>query len=590
MVNRNASILASEKSDEPKVRKGLDSPQLTEERSKWVNEVLSEMPQYLALRERALHLSGGFSFANVTHSMTVSSAASVSRETVLELISQHLRAIGFNLTADIMEKETGLTFQNKKQNWTRTDLLLLASMAVSHREDPWTIKGDPFHQYLYDYMEEDLFSSPYREDPSTVFDEYFNPNCNVVFKEAKATSISNIKLASLKRLAVAFCSPKCEPGEVIPDHMFSLLFLSIHTITSAEHFFRILATLFDFEVIGTDYELPEPEVLKSLRKNIIKMVGNWVIIHGSFIGRTALNSIFDFFERVMKDPKYNTNADIKEDVPSILKNISMIKSGKKIEDTNGFEGEPNIPDYKVLFNPKLSILDPDATEVAKQITLLTHQNYKLIHSMEFFMALKSRKESLQTPTLNNYFAFLEKLSCLFAETFLKAEDKLKAYKRIYEIIKELNNLKNYQVVACLTQLMLRSDLVSFQLQDKEKMQLKEVIKELSEFYSNVSLRPSYEKKIQDDFNKQKEHCIPNMYVEMLLIDDSILQMDDNIDGLINWEKISCISERCSILYHFRSDKFYHYHPIPQIQNVIQTGATMTTAEIENSLSNYFKLF
>ena len=588
------SILTTDKIEEnsqPEKPKEVVAPELEEERSKWMSEILTEKPKYLALRERTRKLNGGYSFANITHTTTVSSLASVNRETILELVSQHLRAIGFNKTAEILEKETGLTFQDKKQNWTRTDLLLLTSLAVGHRENSWDIKGDPFHQYYSEYVEEDFFSSPYREDPSTIWDEYFNPNKNVVYNENMEHSIENIKLASLKRLILEHCPPH---GSTKDDEL-ELLILSIHSITSAEHFLRILVTLFDFDVSKTNYETRSLKPPNSLRMNIINFMKKWVNYHGLFIGRTALRSMINFFDRILSDPKYdnpkhdNQKPDIKKYVRPIKSKIIQLRNGVKKEEKK-YNEEPVIPSYQVLLKNNLTILEPDPKEVARQITLLTHQSYKSIHSLEFFIALKSHKETLQTPTLNNFFLFLEKLTCLFAESFLKAEDKFTAYLQIYGIISQLYELKNYQIVACLSQLMLRPDLLSFQSErsEKEKTQLSTMQGKLRDLWSSVSEAQSYEKIILSNYDSWIP-SIPNMYLEMFMIDDDILQMPDHIDGLINWRKYRCIAKRCAILYRFQNDLSYSYYPIPQIQNVINKGPKMTTKEIEDTLNNYINI-
>jgi hypothetical protein len=61
-----------------------------EARSQWLSNFLLSNPDILSLRERTRPLIGGHSFANITHTYTVTSPEVAHRHAVLELISDHL--------------------------------------------------------------------------------------------------------------------------------------------------------------------------------------------------------------------------------------------------------------------------------------------------------------------------------------------------------------------------------------------------------------------------------------------------------------------------------------------------------------------
>jgi len=207
------------------------------------------------MHERLLPIIGGYSFANVVHSGTVGALSTENRFQLLELIYQHLQAIGMCNTAEILAEESGHEFQSSNQPWERTDLLLITSLAISNREDPWEVPplswGASSHQYFSESIEEDVFSSPYREDPSKIWEEFFDPTLNAEFttnsQDPKDLSFDNIKHASLRQLVASLVrTTALRKGSPKPsDESSELFFLTLHSITSAEHFLQMLVVLFD---------------------------------------------------------------------------------------------------------------------------------------------------------------------------------------------------------------------------------------------------------------------------------------------------------------------------------------------------------
>ena len=109
----------------------------------WLHEVFIEDPELLTLREQVLPFTGGYSFSQAFNSDTSTSLPCIDTQTSLELIYQHLRAIGMNLTAEALEIDAKCKFQNIEQNFEHTTLRLIASLGVLTKEDPWDILSDP---------------------------------------------------------------------------------------------------------------------------------------------------------------------------------------------------------------------------------------------------------------------------------------------------------------------------------------------------------------------------------------------------------------------------------------------------------------
>lgn len=326
----------------------LNAKQLELNQSQWINQILSENPQYLALREQTLPTTGGHSFANVKQASTVTVPDTINRYQLLELISQHLQAIGMYQTADILARESGHSFQTSNQPWNCTDLHLIVSLALNitnninesekgtHRKsktvqensqtkkikslrrnfaygfnssdfdnydsmlykEAWDMKPDPTHQYVIESLEEDYFSSPYKEDINTIWEELFDPNLHVVYEPNKPRTYQNVKHASLKRLIVFHAT---KDVQAIPNSDHEQFFLTIHSITSSRHFLEHLVTLFDCIGIPSKYrsKINRMEIAQ-MRKNIINLIKRWTAFHGLFIGKETLKLTEQFFTRILE--------------------------------------------------------------------------------------------------------------------------------------------------------------------------------------------------------------------------------------------------------------------------------------------------
>ncbi|OHT04482.1 hypothetical protein TRFO_28045 [Tritrichomonas foetus] len=588
---------------------------IQEERSQWLHQILIENPHFLAMRERTLPLSYGLSFANVTHTKTVSALAAINRRTILEMISQHLQAIGLYQTAEILMKESGHPFQNSSQPWDRTDLHLLVSMALSNYNNnsninvspslnemndcnienenansvykyAWNIPPDMSHQYIIESLEEDFFSSPYREDPMAIWDEFFDPDLNVIYENGQPKTYQNILAASLKRLIVYHVTSDVQ---MIPDEEQHMFFLTIHSITSADHFLRHLVTLFDCELQNTMYEdkIIENSKLFSIRKNIINLIQKWTKFHGLFIGKRTLKSVNQFCTRIIESKEFEQLHKFIQVILNILPNLRYGMRLGSQELTN--RAPPIIKNEHILFHPRLTILDPEPQEVARQITLIYHEKYASIHSLEFITAISNRHTTIQTPTLSEFFKFGDHLSHLVAETYIKAENKQSAFSRLFEISQALFQLNNYEALSCFIHFLNRDDIFAIgKGAESQKVRIKAMWRETGEDDKFEKLHPTvYENSINKIFNEWGS-AIPNMHAELKRGNKKLRSKVDFINGLINWEKVREISQRCTVLYRFQNQS-YNLWNIPQITKAVTRPLTMTVNDIDEKIDELYKL-
>lgn len=565
------------------IPKSASAPQnipedISEQRSQWISKLLSENPQLLALRERVLPWTGGYSFANVVHTDTTAVLSHVNRYVILELVFQHLNAIGMHRTAEMLQNECGHEFQHVDQPWDKTDLLLLVSLGVLPREDPWEISPDPHHQYVEESLEEDFFASPYREDPKLIWQELLDPELNVQYEGATHT-FPYLKAASMKRFVVLFATA---PPAQLPDDELYKFFLTLHSITSSYHFFQHLCALFDCHLLEPDTPEQKQKILEmqsQLRVSVINLIKKWTSFHGLFIGRKTLKSIGHFLRKIEDDQENMQN--IMRYAKPILAQLPNLQYGKKVGVLPPPSEPPIIDNAQIIFKPTLKLTEPNPQEVARQITLLFHAAFKAVHSREFVVALSEQKISHQTPTLAEFFDFGDRLTLLILDTIVNApnNDHVGAISRFLDIAYHLTvTLSNFDAAACIMRALKDPEINNlFFLTDKDLCRRRDEI--CDHCGENSTKLTDYNSIVRSKFDAWKA-TIPNLRVELVSV--PIDKAPSFKDGLINWEKRRGISEKTMVLYRFQNTP-YNYSVIPQIQHVVNNGPSMTEKQIRDKI-------
>ena len=560
----------------------LSPEELAEQRSQWLSRLLSENPQLLALRERVLPWTGGYSFSNVVHTNTTAVLSHINRHVILELVYQHLNSIGMHRTAETLQKESGHEFQLTDQPWDKTDLLLLTSLGILPREDPWTISPDPNHQFVEENLEEDFFAFPYREDPKLIWQELLNDSLNVVYSIENNRNFSKIKCASLKRLIVLLATSTID---TLTDDDIYKFFLTLHSITSSHHFFEHLCSLFYCQNLEPNNIEEKNKILlmeENLKVNVINLIKKWTNFHGLFIGRKTLKSIEQFLRKINDD--INQKSNLEKFVKPVLTQLPNLSFGMKSGVLPPPSTKPNIPDPQIIFKPNLKLIEPDPIEVARQITLIFHTAFKAVHSREFVVALGEQKASHQTPTLSEFFDFGERLTLLTLETVVISNDKILAITKFLEIASALYDLGNYDALACILRALKRNELdieLIFSNNSNNKLILNQLWSKCGDDNSNIELYSSNVMQRYEGWNA----TIPNLRTELNSV--TLDKSQSFINGLINWEKRKGISEKTAVLYRFQN-KPYSYTPIPQIQNVVNKGPLLSQKQIDEKLDLIYR--
>lgn len=547
--------------------------QLAEERSHWLPRILEQNPDLLALRERTLPWTGGYSFANIIHTAMTASPTPINRHSILQLIVNHLNAIGMKKTADTITKETGLKFQLFDQPWEKTDLLILLSLGLLPREDPWNIPSDPLVQFIEEPFEEDFFASPYKEDPHQLCMEIEDPELNVTFiNPNEPKNFKNLATASLRRLVI--CLTMDTTQYQLTEEDYRQFFLSLHSITSSQHFLKHLITLFDLDFNDENIVKKLQPNQKEIRISVIQLIQKWINFHGMFIGKKTLGLISQFVRRIIDE--VDDLIGSKDFLNSILEDMENLSVSKNDNDGVTLE-TPIIKDPQVLFRPNLTLIEPEPLEVARQITLLSHSTFKSVHSREFIEALITKKTTLQTPTLSEFFDFMNKISKTILETVVFSNDNNGAFSKVLEICQALEQLCNFQALSMILQELTREEVLVVTGATKEQI---DVLNSLNIKCGNNSKNiDDYFEAVKSRYDK-KEPAIPNISQELKFGD--FKKSPDFIRNLINYQKRRQVAEKASFFYQFQN-KTYPFFPIQQIQKVVKKGPIYNNNDIEDRI-------
>ena len=563
-----------------------EKKQLEEARSQWLSELLSENPQLLALRERVLPWTGGYSFANLVHTDTTAVLSHINRHTVLELVYQHLMAIGMHRTAEKVKEESCHEFQRKKDEpWDKTDLLLLVSLGVLPREDPWSIPADPHHKFVEEHLEEDFVANRHREevDAKKLCEQLIKRDEVRWAKDTPEKSFNTMVAASLRYIVVFLATGSAtkddEMNSAVSDQDQERFFLILHSITRSYHFLEHVTELFWLTVKDPEEGMLQmsEEERQQLRRNIINMMKKWVSFHGLFIGGRTIKAIGQFLRKVIDYPQFGPEKLSKFAQP-ILAWIPNLTYGKKSGKCDEPKCEPEIPDPQIIFRPSLRIIDPKPVEVARQITLMFHKAFSAVHSREFMVALRSQRASHETPTLTEFFEFSDHLEQLCFETIQSASDREDAAEKIMEIGKELGSesLANFAALASVVRALERPEIEALYREDEKKREKWNLyVTTLSQLRETCGSDPAKMAKYNDLVNRRRsgyQPTVPNLRAELNVQRKKGEEEPDYIDGLIAWTWRWQISEKTVMLYQFQNSPYIdQFWPIPQIQKVISRG-------------------
>lgn len=545
-------------------------------RSQWLNQILRDNPNILSLRERLLPKIGGLSFANVVHTEDISSVVSIDRFSLLELIYQHLQAIGFYQTAELISKETSHNFQAKEQPWERTDLHLIASMAVGHMDNVWDISPGPGFEPNLEYLDEDFYSSPYTEDFTCIWDEIISNSLQIQYIPNKPKTLENIEAASLRGLTYTLISSNYPDQKESDKLLFQkqCFFLTLHSITSSIHFLDHIKALYRGRT--SRGELVDQKLLYQTQKLIIKFLVLWVNFQGKFLGNRTLSAISQFLTDITQE---SSQQEITNNALQLLKLFPKITFGHLFKIDSSQLQEPNIPNPNVIFNPLLQLFDPEPIELARQITLICHDVFSEIPPLEFFSLLSEGKASIHTPTIQEFLNLSRRIGLLMAETIVNSPHTHEAYSKALLISNYLLGMGNFDAVGSIVSILKRQEFISAAtITAQEFGELNVLLRQSGEDDKNAISRPTTYQLAIKDREDNNIATVPNIRASLINLDKSLVTQQDFKKGLINWTKRREIGSWEHTMDAFQSIP-YLFCPIPQIQRLLKNSPISTEEAI-----------
>ncbi|KAK8886838.1 hypothetical protein M9Y10_037871 [Tritrichomonas musculus] len=537
-----------------------------EERSLWLYRAMEEDTTSLELRERTFPWTKVHSYGLLKRANYTSCSAQLDRYRVLEIIYQHLHSIGMHHVAYSLAQESQLEFQRKDQDMERTDLRLLVSMSLGPRDNLWDDTGIENTVLAEEPFDEDNESVRYVEPIEKISEVLKGDFSCVEFKKGEENTFSGIKFAPLRYLIIALLKGKPIESS-IEDH--EKFFLTLNSICSSSHFFNHLSCIYE----QSDNDMKE---------KVLDLLIEWVHFSGLFIGKKTLRDIRIFVQDI-DDPKA---LDLYNDIPNLSYGRPIIKDEKPL---------PEIKNPESLLVPNLTLDIPQAVEVARQISLVCHSLFNVIHPREFYFAISKRRLCLDTKRLCEFFQFGNKIKLLVAYNILANCNKsnqfdTKVFKKMIRIANKLLEINNFEAVSWFVSafkmkcIMNLNQLWNFSNEEQETLQ------NLTSNYDWRKQSDSYAENIEKCYD-QKIPAIPNMRYELSLVavdgyGGEEFKKDKKVGSKVNWEKRN-VSANSIRFYNQFQDIKYNFHKISQIQNLLSEGLVHTKEEL-NSLSMQIK--
>ncbi|KAJ6234200.1 ras guanine nucleotide exchange factor i-related [Anaeramoeba flamelloides] len=424
-IENDPNNKTKEKKNYQKPISEMDLDEIKKEKTNWFAYVMNKNPNIKTLREQVFPLARSESFGRIFGAGKEQTKENLSRDIILQLIMQHLMAIGFRETTKSIEKEAKIKYEphylrdSRLQNLIRTavknvDFIWDQTINDYHNQINETSTGislvEHFHSLGIEEQEDDI------DELNSIWDdEEVN---NIIYKENKENENSEIIAASLNKLVELLTHEK--KRNVLYTKTFLMTYQSFTTPR------KLLAKL-----IQRFHIPPEKEEIYKGRKKIIRLrVCNflrfWITDYFEDFQPKLLPELIDFIDNSIRTANMTKMANNLKEI--IERNLNENDESK--ENTYKTPPDPKLP--KNIFSPKLNLFDVDEEEIARQLTLIEFKIYSKIKKLQ---KLQKSQES-------------QKLVCGISQ--LTKLEKKKTYshsirfkKSMLSLIKNTQNHSNY---------------------------------------------------------------------------------------------------------------------------------------------------
>ncbi|KAJ3445396.1 ras guanine nucleotide exchange factor i-related [Anaeramoeba flamelloides] len=550
------------------------------DRREWLLLAMKRNPEIKNLRERVIPIARTESFGRLYCSEREEVKDQLTIELILQLIMQHLVTIGFKHTKKVIEEETKVKYKPRYLRDSRLQSLIRVALKNSDYIWDQTMNEEARKQseetdseiglinYLsslgYKEKEED------GEDLPSIWEEDSSENIIYVdnkLEEEGEEGSKEIRAASINKLVQLLTH------ETDPNVLYLKTFLMTYqSFTTPKILFYKLTERYN---IPTEKEEQYAKTKQMIKLRVCNFVRFWINDYFSDFNNKLLMELEDFIDNsLMKDGFKSMANNLKK---IIKRNIN--KSNEEIKESTSTEIAPDPKLPKNIFSPKLSLLDVDPEEIARQMTLIEFSIFKKIRPPELlnlaWSESKLKHRALNLIALNKRFNQIP----LWVATLILKASRLKLRQNIIGkcigIAQHLWMLDNFNgsiaVVNGLKTPSVARLHYTFEAVPRRKI-------EIFEFLSKEKAKLITLNDFQLLLQKISPPCIPYFSVFLNRLKEIEDNNPDSIDGLINFEKRRLIYDVINKI-QINQRKGYNFQSVYQIAQLIEKLPYLEESEL-----------
>eukprot|EP01156_Anaeramoeba_ignava_P002039 Anaeramoba_ignava/a217381_69.p1 GENE.a217381_69~~a217381_69.p1 ORF type:complete len:764 (-),score=277.08 a217381_69:108-2399(-) len=549
------------------------------DRSEWMEKVMKRNPSIRRLTESVFPVQRAESFGMLYNAGLPEVQECLSRETVLQLVMQHLMCLGYRKTKAVIEEEAKIKYEPRfmkdsriqtliRNSITKVDKIWDLSLQKAQNKDEQSEILTKIGEILINLgMEEEEKD----EDDVYIWDE--PQNTNIIYKEKE----DQIKAASLNKLVERLTDEK-------EHHLqyFETFLMTYQSFTTPKMLLRKLIQRWHVpKSKNMADEIFRPKK-RSIQLRVCNVIKNWIEKHYSDFQTKLKKEMLDFIENtIATDGHVSLSNQLKNLLLSGPKTTVQIKQSgnnvKSFEDQKLTAPEPKVP--KNIFSPTLSLFDVDEEEIARQLTIREFSIYSAIKPPELLNQAWSKAKYKHRATnvlmLINRF---NEVSAWVATTIAKADRirvRVKVLSKFIRLCEHLNELNNFNTLMAVLAGINNSAI--YRLKHTWEDLPKRFQDSFAELSKKMASDSSY-KNLREALMQVNPPCIP--YLGVYLTDITFIEdgNPDKIDNLINFYKRVLVSKVIINLQQYQQ-MGYNFQPVHQIQILFQKFQKWDDAEI-----------
>eukprot|EP00002_Diphylleia_rotans_P008724 TRINITY_DN1872_c0_g1_i1.p1 TRINITY_DN1872_c0_g1~~TRINITY_DN1872_c0_g1_i1.p1 ORF type:complete len:728 (-),score=130.63 TRINITY_DN1872_c0_g1_i1:227-2410(-) len=538
------------------------------DRSNWTAMAMRRHPEVLEMYERLRPLHRATSFGRLYNAGTTEVKETLSRNTVYQLIMQHLQFEGMRMSRAQIEDETKIKYANIDLPESR--LVTLLRMAIKDVDRVFDLVLSP-DEDVHEDREVEISKHLHglgvmKKDEDDDVDIWDEPDCegkNITFEPVSNTveDSREIRTASLNKLVERLTAEKNADSNFVKTFI-----MTYRSFTTPEKLLYKLLRRYrvpcDSDLSADDRQAWDREVQRPIQLRVCSVLKMWLESNMYDLDKKCYDVLNHFVDTIL----------VKDGYANISKQLSVLLS-KKADSTSqqrDYRGllsspEPKVP--KNVFSPTLEYTDVDEEEIARQLTLVDFALFAAIQPSELLnQAWTKPKLKHRCPNLLRLIQRFNDLSAWVASSILQ-ESKVKARCRIMarfiKITEHLHALRNYHTLMAINSGFNFSGVYRLKF-TKELLPRQQL--ETLQFNEKLLSTDGSSKAYRTAIRTAEKPAIPIIGIhltDLVFIEEG---NPDTIDSLINFSKCKLVHKTIEELRHYRETP-YNFVPVIQIQNL-----------------------